>query len=112
MLIRGELEQLEHYVDRVGYTEHNPGIGDGVASLREALDRRAADGNAIIQYQKNHRLLADGCFVLLVCKGRLDGVHTSFYDLFRFSEGKIVEHLDTTEAVPPRSEWKNENGKF
>ena len=26
VLIRGELEQLEHYVDRVGYTEHNPGI--------------------------------------------------------------------------------------
>ena len=96
MLIRGELEQLEHYVDRVGYTEHNPGIGDGVASLWEALDRRAADG----------------CFMLSVCKGRLDGVHTSFYDLFRLSEGKIVEHLDTTEAVPPRSEWKNENGKF
>ena len=38
--------------------------------------------------------------------------NTSFYDLFRVHGGKLVEHWDTTEAIPPRSEWKNNNGKF
>jgi predicted SnoaL-like aldol condensation-catalyzing enzyme len=57
-------------------------------------------------------LLVEGNFGLCVSEGFLDGVHSSFYDLFRVADGKIVEHWDTTEAVPPRSEWKNENGKF
>ena len=25
---------------------------------------------------------------------------------------KVVEHWDTTEKIAPRSEWKNDNGKF
>ena len=29
-----------------------------------------------------------------------------------FEDGEIVEHWDTTGAIPPRSEWKNSNGKF
>jgi predicted SnoaL-like aldol condensation-catalyzing enzyme len=51
-------------------------------------------------------------FVLSVGEGSLDGVHSSFYDLFRVAEGKLVEHWDTIEEVPPRNEWKNDNGKF
>lgn len=43
---------------------------------------------------------------------RKDGATSSFYDLFRFYEGMIVEHWDTIEAIAPREEWKNENGKF
>lgn len=50
--------------------------------------------------------------MLTVSEGSVDEVHASFFDLFRVAHGKVVEHWDTTEAVPPRSEWKNENGKF
>ena len=50
--------------------------------------------------------------MLSVCEGYLDGVHSSFYDLYRIADGTIVEHWDTTEAVPPPGEWKNDNGKF
>lgn len=50
--------------------------------------------------------------MLCVTEGSLGGVQSSFYDLFRITDGTIVEHWDTYEAVPPRSEWKNENGKF
>lgn len=45
-------------------------------------------------------------------EGLLNGAHTSFYDLFRVADGKIVEHWDTTETIPARSKWKNDNGKF
>ena len=45
-------------------------------------------------------------------EGYKDGVHSSFYDLFRVADGRIVEHWDTIEAIVPRSEWKNDNGKF
>jgi len=47
-----------------------------------------------------------------VSEGALNGVHTSFYDLFRIAKGKIVEHWDTIETVAPREQWENENGKF
>ncbi len=38
--------------------------------------------------------------------------HTACYDRFRLAEGKVVEHWDTIEAIPPPSAWKNENGQF
>jgi len=50
---------------------------------------------------------------LAVLEGYRDDVHTSFYSLFRLeNDDTIVEHWDTIEAVPPKSEWKNNNGEF
>jgi predicted SnoaL-like aldol condensation-catalyzing enzyme len=108
VLVSGQLDRLDHYIDSEGYTEHNPYMADGLPALRSELSRYAK----VKTYDKLHRLLAEGSFVLSVGEGSLDGVHSSFYDLFRVAEGKLVEHWDTIEAVPPRSEWKNDNGKF
>jgi predicted SnoaL-like aldol condensation-catalyzing enzyme len=33
-------------------------------------------------------------------------------DLFRIEKGRIAEHWDTLEAIPPRDQWQNSNGKF
>jgi hypothetical protein len=49
-----------------------------------------------------------GNFVLVVSEGSFVGEATSFYDVFRV----IAEHWHTIEAIAPRAEWKNENGKF
>ena len=43
-------------------------------------------------------------------EGKFGDQPTSFYDLFRVTDGKIVEHWDTIETIPPRSEWNI--GKF
>lgn len=45
-------------------------------------------------------------------EGLFAGKQVSFYDLFRVEAGKIAEHWDTIEAIPPRDQWKNNNGKF
>jgi len=108
VLIDGQLDKLEHYIDAEDYSEHNPHRSDGLQSLAAVLTTHA-DGRT---YDKRHRLFAEGSFVLSVCEGSLQGVHSSFYDLFRVSDGKLGEHWDTVDAIPPRSEWKNENGKF
>lgn len=112
VLIDGQQQRLSQFVSTETYIEHNPRLADGLSSLEAALVLKTSDAGAYIEYNRLHRLLADGNFVLSVCEGYLDGVHSSFYDLFRLSSGKIVEHWDTTEKVPPQSEWKNDNGKF
>ena len=110
VLIGTDLKALADYVNENDYTEHNPRSGDGIAALAETLF--AQKDELKVEYRKLHRLLAEGNFVLSVCEGFLGGVHTSFYDLFRLSRGRIVEHWDTTEKIPPREQWKNDNGKF
>ncbi len=110
VLIEGQLERLSDYLDEA-YAEHNPRLTDGTVALRAALEETEG-GSRRIDYRRLHRALAEGDFVLCVSEGAVAGVHSAFYDLFRVSGGKIVEHWDTTEKVAPRSEWKNDNGKF
>eukprot|EP00630_Chrysocystis_fragilis_P002088 CAMPEP_0197397058 /NCGR_PEP_ID=MMETSP1165-20131217/10796_1 /TAXON_ID=284809 /ORGANISM="Chrysocystis fragilis, Strain CCMP3189" /LENGTH=239 /DNA_ID=CAMNT_0042922933 /DNA_START=30 /DNA_END=746 /DNA_ORIENTATION=- len=106
VLLAKNLDLIATYVDEA-LIQHNPRLADGLHALRAYLDGPA------ISYERCHRLLADGSFALAVCEGARDGVHTAFYDLFRFdSNGVIVEHWDTIEHVAPPELWKNDNGKF
>jgi predicted SnoaL-like aldol condensation-catalyzing enzyme len=111
VLINRQLDQLPHYINVKHYTEHNPRMRN-LDDLTGALKAKQANGSDAIDYGQAHRLLAEGNFVLSVCEGYYQGVHSSFYDLFRLDNGKIVEHWDTTEAVPPQAAWQNNNGKF
>jgi len=112
VLINGQLDTLENYLREEVYTEHNPRIASSLSALRMAFAELDIENSKKIKYEKIHRILAEGNFVLCVSEGFFDGVHSAFYDLFRIEQSKIVEHWDTTEAIPPRSDWKNNNGKF
>jgi len=111
VLIDRHFDRLTDFVDEDAYAEHNPRLSDSVSVLRSALEVEDEDGKRI-NYDRIHRVLAEGSFVLCVSEGSNGGVHTAFYDLFRLAKGKVVEHWDTTEKIAPRSEWKNDNGKF
>ncbi|VAW87842.1 hypothetical protein MNBD_GAMMA16-342 [hydrothermal vent metagenome] len=112
VLIYGYLEKLGDYINREQYTEHNPRFGNDLIKLSVALSKPASEGSLFIRYEKSHRFLAEGNFVLSVCEGHVNQVPSSFFDLYRLRDGKIIEHWDTTEAIPPRDKWKNNNGKF
>jgi len=111
VLVDGQLDRLTDFIDDVAFAEHNPHQRDGVNILKSALEAEE-NGHKRIDYHRVHRVLAEGSFVLCVSEGNYKGVHCAFYDLFRLANGKVVEHWDTTEKIAPRSEWKNENGKF
>ena len=111
VLVGGDLDRLAGFVDEGAFADHNPRLAGDAAALRAAL-AETADGRRRIDYRRLHRALAEGDFVLAVCEGHLDGRHVAFYDLFRLADGRIVEHWDTVEKIAPRSEWKNDNGKF
>jgi predicted SnoaL-like aldol condensation-catalyzing enzyme len=99
ILVERRLEKLGQYLDTARYTEHSP-------------DAHLADTALALTYDRIHRVLAEGSFGLAVSEGANGGVHSAFYDLFRVADGKLVEHWNTIEAIPPRSVWKNDNGKF
>ena len=105
VLIDRQLERLETFVDASDFTQHDPELEDGPSSLRAALE-------SVLTYERLHRVLADGDFALAVSEGSKGGVHSAFYNLFRVADGKLVEHWNTIEAVAPKAEWKNDNGKF
>ncbi len=112
VLINGHMDKLNDFVSDKEYTEHNPTMADGLDALQSALSKSSSEGKKIIQYKTIHRILAEGSFVLCMSEGYYNDVHTSFNDLFRVVESKIVEHWDTRDAVAPKTEWKNNNGKF
>lgn len=81
-------------VNEARYIQHNPQThegSEGLAALFKRLSRTSPRVNIV-------RAFEDGRAV--------------FYDLFRVAKGKLVEHWDTSEKIAPRSEWKNNNGKF
>ncbi len=112
VLIQGDIEKLNAYLNQECYMEHNPSLGDDLVNLKSVLSGSDNDSSVSIKYKKCYRVLAEGNFVLSVCEGYVNQISSSFFDLFRLDNGIIVEHWDTTEAIPPRSEWKNNNGKF
>jgi predicted SnoaL-like aldol condensation-catalyzing enzyme len=111
ILVNGRMEKLARYFDGDQYIQHNPSIGDGLSGLGTALQAMAKQG-ITMKYDRIHRVIGEEDFVLVVSEGNFAGRHTSFYDLFRVAGGKVAEHWDTIEVIPPREQWRNANGKF
>jgi len=111
ILVHGRMEKLGGYFSGDHYIQHNPMIANGLSGLGAAL-KAMADAGVTMKYDRVRRVLAEGNFVLTVSEGEYDGKPTSFYDLFRVENGRIAEHWDTIEIIPPCTQWKNQNGKF
>lgn len=113
ILMKGEMAKINQFIgnEDSDYIQHNPAIADGLSGLGVALNE-LAKANMPMTYSQNHRILGEGNFVLSISEGTFMNKHVAFYDLFRLDNGKIVEHWDTVEPIPEKSEWKNNNGKF
>ena len=93
-VLRGENpEKLTSYFDGDTYIQHNTGIADGLSGLGAALEALGKQGIQMI-YDQTYQILADGNYGLAVSEGSFGGAHTSYYDLFRVENGKIVEHFN------------------
>lgn len=104
-------EKITEYISTKKYHQHNPNVKDGLAGLGEALKYLAEQGTPMV-YEKNHKILGEGNFVLSTSEGKFLNKHVAFYDLFRIENGKVVEHWDTIEEIPTKDKWQNSNGKF
>lgn len=77
------------------YIQHNLGIKDGLAGFGEALAALPA-GSAKVN---TVRVLQDGDFVIAHTDYNFFGPKIGF-DIFRFEDGKIVEHWDNLQVKP------------
>lgn len=112
VLMNGKGEKTTEYVSTESYLQHNPAVADGLDGLGAAL-KYFADNGLVMEYDKVHMVLGEGNFVLTVSEGKFGkGDHTSYYDLFRLENGKIVEHWDVIETIAAEADRKNNNGKF
>ncbi len=112
ILMGGAPDKITDYVSTETYHQHNSAVADGLDGLGAALKYFAENG-LVMEYDKVHKVLGEGNFVLTASEGKFGkGDHVAYYDLFRIEGGKIVEHWDVIQNIPAKSEWKNQNGKF
>ncbi len=113
ILMQGDMSKINQFIDNgdSAYLQHNTMVADGLSGLGKALGDLAKAGMPMV-YKENHKILGEGNFVLAISEGVFMNKEVAFYDLFRLDNGKIVEHWDVIENIPPRSDWKNDNGKF
>ncbi len=111
VLVKQQYAKSPDFIAAENYTQHNSQIGDNLSGLQKALGELAKAGITMV-YDKVHKVLGEGNFVLVVSEGKFGGKPTAYYDLFRVEGGKIVEHWDVLETIPEKDQWKNQNGKF
>lgn len=112
VLLGHEMDKLTTYINPTNYVQHNPAVADGLDGFGAAMKYFAENG-LVMEYTKLHKVLGQGNFVLTMSEGKFGkGTHTSFYDLFRLEDGRIVEHWDVIQSIPAKEDWKNSNGKF
>lgn len=112
VIINHEMDKLTTYINPEQYIQHNPAIADGLEGFGAAM-KYFAEQELVMEFTKVHKVLGEGNFVLTISEGKFGpGEPTAFYDLFRLENGQIVEHWDVIAPIPPKTEWKNENGKF
>lgn len=77
ILVNGRMEKLAGYFDGDRYIQHNPQIADGLSGLGSAL-KAMAEAGVTMKYDRVHRVLGEGDFVLVVSEGAFAGKPTSF----------------------------------
>ena len=116
VLIACNIARVSDYHHGDALLQHDLVFGDGTAALAAHIALASNGGSGPI-YERLHLLLGQGNMVLAASAGAViadDGTRrpAAFYDLYRLDDGAIVEHWDVVEIIPPRHEWKNDNGKF
>lgn len=84
-------------VNPAKYIQHNLAVGDGLAgfgAVLQALPKGSAKVNTV-------RVFKDGDFVFAHTDYNFFGPKIGF-DIFRFEEGKIVEHWDNLQETPAK----------
>jgi len=110
VLIARSAQRLDEFLPDGTYVQHNPHWGDGAAQLNALL---ATDtGTESVVHYRLHRVIGEGNFCVTFSEGVANGLPAAIFDMFRLEDGRVSEHWDVIEPIPPRDQWRNDNGKF
>jgi len=90
----GKTDAIVAYVSETNYIQHNLGSADGRQALIDGITSGAFAGAKV----NVKRIFADGNFVFVHTDYFLFGQKMVGFDIFRFENGKIVEHWDNLAA--------------
>lgn len=110
-LIEGDYEGFRRHTDGENFLQHSPDIADGVDSVIDFLGKLRDDGEGLV-YDRIHRTIADGPFVLTQSEGSIAGERHAYYELWRMEDGTLAEMWDAITAVPADSDAVHDNGIF
>ncbi|GAB4006452.1 hypothetical protein GCM10028808_08480 [Spirosoma migulaei] len=94
VLVNHQLDILPNFVD-ANLIQHIPDIDNGLAGLKNYLQQETVQ----LSVEKVTHIIAEGDFVVVQAVGKLEQKTTTFYSIFRLSEGKIVEQWGVKQIV-------------
>jgi predicted SnoaL-like aldol condensation-catalyzing enzyme len=100
------VEAMKNYVGNK-YIQHNPYVKDGpepfIAYFTEFYKKNPSATTTI------KRMIAEGDLVVVHAHSQVNAKDRGYaaIDIFRLENGKIVEHWDSVQAVPEKSENSN-----
>ena len=102
-------EAVSRYVGNT-YIQHNPDFADGPQAFIAAV--KGWVGACPSLRTEIKRIIAEGDFVVthVFIKQYEKDLGIAAIDIFRFENGKIIEHWDVTRAIPEKS--ANDNAMF
>ncbi len=106
-LIGRETDAMAEFIDPDRFQQHASHMGDGLETFQSFYG--ATD--CPLSYQECFMMVGEGNFVATLNRARMGAQDLCHVDLYRLDQGRIVEHWDNSEPVPPKETWAN-GGKF
>lgn len=110
-LIGGDYEGFREFTRDGVFLQHSPDIADGVEAVVDFLEDLRTSGEGLV-YDRTHRTIADGQFVLTHSEGSINGKRHSYCELWRVEDGAIVELWDAIAEVPSDLDAVHSRGVF
>lgn len=105
-----DITAVDRYISP-GYIQHNPNLPDGPDALKGFLQHFNANKTKGPVDIRHTAVNGNEVWVHLKTEG-LDGKPLAIIGVFLVKDGKIVEHWDVLQTIPPVSESKNPHPLF
>lgn len=105
-----DVSAVDRYVSS-GYIQHNPHVPDGLQGLKDFLVPFNANKKKGPVDIRHSAAMEDFVWLHVKTTG-FKGEPWAIVDIYRIEDGKIAEHWDVIQEIPPMSESKNSHPMF